>query len=376
MSTRTGTGWTTETVRDDAAFRDLRDDWDELYRHCATASAFQSHGWLTGWWQGYARPGRLRLTVVRRHGRLVAAAPLMLDRRGAFGVLVPLGGALADHTEVLVADDVAGPAARALAAALLAEPGWQAVDLPESRPGAVTGTAFWDAWPGRRYRLASSVCQDLPALPLTGFLAQLPGKQRRTARHGLVTLNRSGLVPHEVTADEADRAVADLLRLHELQWRGRGIDPEHVSPAFAAYLCRAVTAMLATGQAALVEYRAGDRLMASHLMFVSHDSLDGYLSGVDPALRKGLDVTMTLLADALPRAHRLGLARVGFLRGEEPYKDRWRPRRVRNQRIVLVRPASVAGLGYAARVRAGRAVVAAAKRHAPWLRTLRDRLRR
>jgi len=375
MTTLTGAAWTAETIRGDDAFRNLRDDWVDLYRRCATASPFQAYGWLEGWWHAYARPGRLRLTLVRRDGRLVAAAPLMLLRRGGAGVLVPLGGALADHTEVLVADDVAEPAAGALAGALLREHGWQAIDLPESRPGAVTGTTFWDTWPGRRSRIESSMCQELPALPLDDFIAWLPGKRRRNARHAAALLNRSGLVLHEVGADEAGRAVADLLRLHALQWRNRGINPEHLSPAFAAYLSRAVAAMLAAEQAALIEYRNGDRLLASHLMFLGHDSLDAYLSGVDPVLRKGMDLTMTLLADAMPRAHWLGLSTVSFLRGEEPYKDRWRPRRERNQRIVLVRPASALGLAYAARVRATCAAVAVAKEHAPWLRTVRDRLR-
>ncbi|KUL23481.1 GNAT family N-acetyltransferase [Actinoplanes awajinensis] len=376
MITRADAGWTVETVRGDDAFRNLRDDWADLYRRCATASPFQSYGWLEGWWHAYARPGCLRLTLIRHDRRLVAAAPLMLRRRGGVRVLVPLGGDLADHTDVLIDDDVAEPAARALTRALLAQPDWQVIDLPESRPGALTGTAFWDAWPGRRYRIASSMCQELTTQTLTAFLASLPGRQRRTARHTLVVLDRSGLDLHEVPADEAGPAVTELLRLHAQQWRGRGINPEHLSPAFAAYLRRAVTTMLGAGQASLVEYRDGDRVLGAHLAFLGHDSLDGYLSGVDPEMRRGMDLTMTMLADAMPRAHRLGLSTVSFLRGEEPYKDRWHPRRTRNQRILLVRPASPAGLGYAAAVRAGRAAVAAAKEHAPWLRTVRDRLHR
>ncbi|MFI1991540.1 GNAT family N-acetyltransferase [Actinoplanes sp. NPDC020271] len=369
-----GAGWTAETRGDDA-FRELRDDWEDLYHRCPAASPFQSYGWLDAWWHAYAEPGRLRLVLIRRDGRLVAAAPLMLSHRAGTRVLVPLGGTLADYTEVLIADDLAGPAARALADALLREPGWRAIDLPETRPGATTGTAFWDAWPGHRYRIASSVCQHLPALPWDDFVASLPGRQRRHARHALVTLNRSGLVRHEVTAGEADRAVPELLRLHALQWRGRGINPEHLTEEFAAYLGRAVTAMLAAGQAVLVEHRDGDRVKTSHLAFVGHDALDGYLYGADPALRRGMDLTVMMLADAVPRAHRLGLSAMSFLRGEEPYKDRWRPQRERNERVLLIRPGSPAGMAYALRVRAWRAAVAAAKKHAPWLRTVRDRIR-
>lgn len=372
MTTLDRTGWSAETIRRDDGLSGLHDEWDELYRRCDTASSFQAYGWVHSWWQAYGRPGRLRLTLVRRDGQLIAAAPLVL-RRG--GVLGPLGGALSDHTEVLLADDMPGPAARALAEALLHESGWHAIDLPEAQQRGPTATALWDAWPGRRYRIDSSICQALPAGTLDDFLAWLPGKQRRAGRHGLRVLSRIGLVTHEVTADEAGRAVTDLLRLHALQWRDRGINPEHLSPEFATFLRRAVAAMVPAGQAALVEYRSQDRLTASHLILLGHDSLDGYLTGVDPALRKGLDLTMMLLSDAMPRAHRLGLSTVSFLRGEEPYKDRWHPARERHQRILLVRPGSTAGLVYAARVRIERAAVSAAKQHAPWLRTVRDRIR-
>ena len=46
-----------------------------------------------------------------------------------------------------------------------------------------------------------------------------------------------------------------------------------------------------------------------------------------------------------------------------------------NRRVVLVRPASPRGLAYAAAVRTRGAGVRWAKERAPWLRTLRDRLR-
>ncbi|WP_067498845.1 GNAT family N-acetyltransferase [Actinoplanes sp. TFC3] len=377
MSTVTTTGWAVETRCDDGALVAVRDEWVDLYGRCATASPFQAHGWVAGWWQAYGQRGRLRLTLVRHGGRLVAVAPMMLvRRRGGVGVLVPLGGQVADFTDVLVDDAIAGPASARLADALVRDRGWQVVDVPESRPGAVTGGALLDAWPGRRYRLDASLCLRLPAVPLPDFLATLSSKQRRSARHEVVRLERCGLRMNEVSTQEAGRAVPELLRLHAMQWQGRGIQPEHLRPAFAQYLTRAVTLMLADEQAVLVEYRDGNRLLASHLMFAGRDVLGGYLYGVDPELRKRVDVTTMLLTDMVPRAHRLGLAASSQLRGDEAHKLRWRPVPERNSRLLLVRPGSAAGAWYAASVRAGRAGVAVAKKHAPWLRAVRDRVRR
>ncbi|MFI7598066.1 GNAT family N-acetyltransferase [Actinoplanes sp. NPDC049681] len=368
--------WTAETRRGDDGLAGLRDQWEDLYARCATASPFQSYSWLESWWHSYATPGTLRLVLVRHEGRLVGAAPLQVRRQAGCTVLTPLGGALADFTDVLAADGVVRPAARILARALLLEPGWQAVDLPESRPGAVSGTALWDAWQGGRWRTPASLCLELPASPMEDLVRVLPPKTRKTVRRRLNQLDRAGVAVRAVTAAEAGPAVAELLRLHELQWRGRGINEHHLTPAFAGHLTRSVGGMLAAGQAALLEYRIDGRLMASSLMLIGRDVVGGYLYGADPALRERVDVSTMLLADTLPLAHRLGLPTMSMLRGAEHYKARWQPREALNQRIILGRPGSVRAAVYASRVRTARAAVLAAKEHAPWLRDVRDRARR
>jgi len=368
--------WTAETRRGDNGLAGLRDDWDDLYARCASATPFQAYAWLESWWRTYAQPGALRVTLVRHEGRLVAAAPFVLSRRTGATVLTPFGGALADFTDVLLADDVARPAARILARALLLDPGWDAVDLPESRPGAATGGALWTTWPGRRWRMPASLCFELPAMPMDDLVRSLPAKTRKTVRRRLNQLARTDVDVREVTPGRAAPAVAELLRLHELQWRGRGGNEHHLSPAFAGHLTRSVAAMLARGQAALLEYRIDGRLMCSSLMLIGRDLVGGYLYGADPELRDRVDVSTMLMNDTLPLAHRLGLPTMSMLRGDEPYKLRWQPRQARNERIVLARPRRLRGIAYGLRVRAWRTAVHTVKEHAPWLRTVRNRARR
>jgi CelD/BcsL family acetyltransferase involved in cellulose biosynthesis len=258
----------------------------------------------------------------------------------------------------------------------LLDPNWDAVDLPESRPGAPTGAALWDTWPGHKWRMPASLCFELAAMPMEDLVAALPAKTRKTVRRRLNQLARTDVDVREVTPGRAAPAIADLLRLHELQWRGRGINEHHLSPAFAGHLTRSVTGMLARGQASLLEYRIDGRLMCSSLMLIGRDMVGGYLYGADPELRERLDVSTMLMNDTLPLAHRLGLPTMSMLRGDEPYKLRWQPRQARNERIVLGRPGSLRAIAYGSRVQTWRAAVHAAKEHAPWLRTVRDRARR
>jgi hypothetical protein len=291
-------------------------------------------------------------------------------------VLTPLGGALSDFTDILLDDRLAIEATGALAGALAEEPGWQAIDFPEVRPGGMAGATLHDAWPGARWALDASLCLELPASPMADFVDQLPTHSRKTVRRRVNQLRRAGLEVREVAADDADRGIGELLRLHAAQWRGRGGNPHHRSSTFAGHLTQAAGAMIGSGQAALLEYRVDDRLLASSLVLTGHDLVGGYLYGADPELRDRVDVTTMLLADTLPMAYRLGCSTMSMLRGAEEHKLRWRPRESRNTRILLARPGSVRGPAYAMGVRARHRAVAVAKAKAPWLRTVRDRVRR
>jgi CelD/BcsL family acetyltransferase involved in cellulose biosynthesis len=376
VATATAADWSVEIRDRDDGLTGLGAAWDDLAGRCAAATPFQSHAWLQGWWRTYGVPGRLRLILVRRDGRLVAAAPLMLRRRAGVPVLTPLGGAFSDFADVLADDDVAAQACRVLAGALLRQRGWRAVDLAETRPGAVAGAALWDAWPGGRWRAPASLCLELPASPMEDLVRGLPTHSRKTVRRRLNQLGRAGVDIRPVAAEDTGRAVADLLRLHALQWQGRGVNAEHLSAAFAMHLNRALPGMVRAGQAALREYRIDGRLVASSLVLIGRDLVGGYLYGAEPSLRERLDVTTMLLADTLPMAHRLGVPTMSMLRGAEEHKLRWRPREAPNRRILLVRPGSPAGAAYARGVLAARAAVLAAKERAPWLRAVRDRIRR
>jgi CelD/BcsL family acetyltransferase involved in cellulose biosynthesis len=365
-----------ETRRTDDGLDGLGAEWDDLFARCAAATPFQSYAWLESWWRTYGEPGRLRLTLVRHGDRLVAAAPMTLRWRSGCPVLTPLGGPFSDFTDVLLDDDMAVQGSAVLAANLIRQPGWQAIDFPETRPGSVAATTLWQVWPGARWSTPASLCLELPASEMEDLVRDLPQHSRKTVRRRLNQLKRSGLDIREVCATDAGLGVAELLRLHELQWQGRGVNQAHLKPEFFSHLSRSVAAMIGRDQAALLEYRIDGKLMASSLVLIGRDLVGGYLYGADPALREHVDVTTMLLADTLPMAHRLGRPTMSMLRGAEEHKMRWRPVESQNQRILLARPRSVRGAAFAKGVLAFRAGVRIAKARAPWLRKVRDHLRR
>ncbi|MEU8774716.1 GNAT family N-acetyltransferase [Streptomyces sp. NPDC048606] len=320
--------------RDPRQFAALEEPWTRLVRGCPTATPFQSHGWLHSWWLSYGKEGRLRLLLVRRGDELVGAAPLMLVHR-PLPRLVPLGGPITDHFDVLVAAEHADQVVPALARGLHRAARAAVVDLREVRPGAAA-EALYEAWPGARGRLADSTCMELPVLPFDELVKRMPASGAQRVRAKLRKTDAAGIEEHDVTEEEVPQAVRTLLRLHEKQWRGRGVTPEHLRPRFAEHLTRATRRMVRTGEGRLTEFRLDGKVVAANVTLLSAAFSGGYLYGADPDLRgRKVDVATLLLRHEAGRAFAEGRGVVSFLRGNEPYKNHWRPQTVVNRRLLL-----------------------------------------
>ncbi|MEV7172289.1 GNAT family N-acetyltransferase [Streptomyces sp. NPDC093224] len=320
--------------RDPRQFAALEESWNRLVRACPTATPFQTHAWLHSWWLSYGKEGRLRIVLVRRGEELVGAAPLMLVHR-PMPLLVPLGGPITDYFDVLAAAECADQVVAALAQGLHRAARGAVVDLREVRPGAVA-EELYRRWPGIGRRLADSTCMELPTLPFDELVKRMPASGAQRVRAKLRKTDAAGIEEHEVTEQEVPRAVRTLLRLHEKQWRGRGVTPEHMRPRFAEHLTRATRRMVRAGEGRLTEFRLEGKVVAANVTLLSAGLSGGYLYGADPDLRaRKVDVATLLLRYEAGRALADGRPVVSFLRGSEPYKNHWRPETVVNQRLLL-----------------------------------------
>ncbi|MFF1561047.1 GNAT family N-acetyltransferase [Streptomyces sp. NPDC058279] len=320
--------------RDPRQFAALEEQWNRLLRVCPTATPFQSHAWLHSWWLSYGREGRLRLLLVRRGEELVGAAALTLVHR-PLPLLVPLGGGITDYFDVLVHPEHADQVVPALAHGLHRAARGAVVDLREVRPGA-SAEAVFEAWTGARAELTDSTCMELPTLPFDELVKRMPASGAQRVRAKLRKTDAAGIEEHEVTEQEVPGAVRTLLRLHEKQWRGRGVTPEHLKPRFAEHLTRATRRMVRAGEGRLTEFRLDGKVVAANVTLLSAALSGGYLYGADPDLRdRKVDIATLLLRYETGRALAEGRPVVSFLRGNEPYKNHWRPETVVNRRLLL-----------------------------------------
>ncbi|SEO92716.1 Acetyltransferase involved in cellulose biosynthesis, CelD/BcsL family [Actinacidiphila rubida] len=333
---------TVHVCRNAGEFGGLAREWAGLYQRCHTATAFQSHAWLWSWWLSYGGRRGLRVVLVRRGGELVAAAPLMRVHR-PLPALVPLGGAITDYTDVLLADAEAG-VATALAAGVRRAARGAVVDLREVREGA-SAERLLACWRGTTRRLPDSVCLELPGLPMDGLIARVGSSRGQRIRASLRKLEAAGVEEREVPPHEVPSAIETMMRLHLLQWRGRGVTPEHERPRFARHLARAAAWMAADGAASVTEFRMDGRVVAANLTVLSPQLAGGYLFGADPVLRAAkVDVTTLLMRHGVGQSAGGGRATLSLLRGAEPHKFHWQPEHRTNQRLLMAGRASAPAL--------------------------------
>ncbi|MBP2050407.1 CelD/BcsL family acetyltransferase involved in cellulose biosynthesis [Streptomyces griseochromogenes] len=326
-----------EVCTDERAFAELAGEWGRLYGACRSVTPFQSHAWLHSWWLSYGTEGGLRLVLVRRHGELVAVAPLMRVRR-PWPALVPIGGAISDFCDVLLDETAAAQGALALADALAELAGTALIDFREVRPGGAVERVYL-CWRGPRHRVSDSACLELPALPMDQLIRRLPSARAQRIRNKVNKLTRLGVEWRLVGHDETEDALRRLLELHRLQWEGRKVSPEHLRPRFLEHLVRSAGPMVRSGEAVVREFTLDGAVVGVELTLVSRNLAGIYLYGVDPRLReRRADVATMLLRASTEHLVAEGASDVlSLLRGKEPYKYRWDPRTVVNQRFLLAR---------------------------------------
>jgi CelD/BcsL family acetyltransferase involved in cellulose biosynthesis len=372
--------WSAEVCTDDAlwaAGSPARAEWDRLWSRCPGSTVFQHSAWLDSWWAGYGEPGRLRAVLVRRSGELVAAAPLQLVRRGPVGVLTEVGAGISDFGGILAAGqepcpgraeeslpgesaDVAKTEAISHLRSALVELN-RPIDLRELPTGS-DARLLAEGWPHPVRVWHDSPCLFLPARSFDETVRALPRRTASRVRGKSRRIDELGLTSQVTPAAEAAATIADLLRLHEEQWKNRGISAEHQTDRFVRHLSTAVPALIEAGYADLVRYRYDGELLGCELMLHSHGMAGSYLSGLSPRLRQKIDLATLMLRNGLGLAVQREAAEYSMLRGLEPYKLRWSPRLVHNERVLLGGRGAAATRLYAQSITGRKRLVKVAKK--------------
>ncbi len=330
-----------EIIDDVDGFDRLREQWQGLHARTVPRNVFSSYAWSRTWWRNFGEERRLFLLAVRDRERLLALAPLELSREN-FGPVsvralqivgtagVPSRGmGLADRADFLV-EPGRSDALDQLVRSIVEEQAWDVLllrGLPEASPtlGALEATLSSERVILRRRRRSNSFVLELPA-SWDAFLASKSAKWRKTHRAQANRAERAGRVEYErhfpCSSEELERAWEHVVAINLSSWkadRGTGLLQLDVLREFF----RELTAAAAEeGLLDLTLARLDGEPFAYELYLSTNDTAGAY----DGAYRRdtahlspGILITGFLIRDSIER----GMQAFDFMRGDEPYKQRW-----------------------------------------------------
>ena len=294
------------------------DGWEEQWDGLVDRSPLPSP-FLRSWWLKGTGGAHRRFLLVVEGGRLLGGLALEEERRHGMARIQMMGGGrlCPDHLDLLAApgheDTTVG-----LFRGWFERPGGRLIDLQ----GVRAGSRLAEALPGHaRCRPGAAA----PWTPLAGgvdaYLATLPSSFRRTIRRATARLAANGARHRMRRGPSAVRSLPIFGALHQAQWAGRS----EFMPGFGRFAVGFELGAQAD-EAVVHELATDEEVISIVLAFEVAGRVSLYQSArlLDPRWR---DATTVLLAAVIDDACGRGFTEVDFLRGEEPYKGRFAPRR-------------------------------------------------
>jgi CelD/BcsL family acetyltransferase involved in cellulose biosynthesis len=337
MTTYSTSQHTISIVEDARAFATLEQEWNDLYHDSLLVTPFQSWAWLYSWWEAYGKRYELQLITVRNgEGHLIGILPLMLGRSRGFRRLLFVGTGASDYLDVLARKGWEAEVAEAGARAMGQIGAWQVADLHQLRPASAAWDIF-ERWTGPKVRVYQDSCPMIDAKPWDELLMSFKRKMRYDVRRALRRAHKDGVHCEQATAENAEQAVLRWIALHQEGWRGRTIDPTHLTREFEFHLEAAARRMIASGLGGVYEFRRDGEVIASHLLVFGSDFVGEYLWGATQEALERYQVSSLNIHNGIHVALERNCACLDLLRGEEPYKLRWASKVVASHRAILGR---------------------------------------
>lgn len=307
-------------------FGAFRLEWRDLVAHSAVATPFQTPEWAETWLKWYGRGQRPFALEVREGKDLVGLYPLV-QGRSPWRPIRPLGTGPSDYLHPLALTGREAEVAREVRNWLKSRNGL--IDLHQIREDMPLGSDSGG--------LEQAVCLvlDLPST-YDAYLKTLGKSLRYDAK-------RLDKLPVEITTG---REVEVFLDLHTRRWRKRGLPGAFLGRA-AGFHREWTTIAEREGWLRMTILRHEGNAVGALYGMVLNETSYYYQAGFDPEA-KAISPGTLLVAHAIRTAIEEGRTAFDFMRGDEPYKRRWKPtRELRNRRLLRSGSGALAKLGEA-----------------------------
>ncbi len=321
---------------------ELREPWRELADADPLATPFQSWEWQSLWFKHFGARKRPRVWTQWEGGQLIGLYP-MVEVASPWRALRPMGCGPSDYLQPLARPGFERDVAEGTADFLRSEASNRLVDLQQLRETLPLAEALKREV--RVFDQAMCLVLDLPA-SYDAYLKSL-GK---SLRYDVKRLEKSPFADgrakiEPVGTENAAEGVDFFFEAHKKRWSKRGLPGAFMGSRIRDFHREWASVAAENGWLWMSLLTLdGVRIGAIYAMRFGKTCFF-YQSGFDPAF-SALSPGSLLVAQTIRRAIEEGLERFDFLRGDEPYKRRWKPQHAyANQRILMGSDSALAKLG-------------------------------
>jgi len=312
-----------------ACFTDLQSQWQELAEATPLATPFQSWEWHSTWFRFFGKSKAPYLLAAYEGSDLIGLHPLARKRR-AWTVLRSSGVGPSDYLQPLSRPGYERQVEEAFSEHLSTQTQASLVDLHQLRDDLSQLTL------ANEVALEQGTCLVLD-LPKTydEYLATLGKSLRYDVRKLDKSLFAQGRAKVKmVTEENLGQGLDILFEQHKKRWRKRGLP--------GAFLGKTQDFHHAWGRMAVqkgwlqlgILSLDGNPIGAIYGMAMG-PTVFFYQAGFDPE-HKSVSPGTLLVASLIRQAIEDGREHFDFLRGDEPYKRRWKPQReYKNHRKIM-----------------------------------------
>jgi len=324
------------------SFDRLSEPWRALAAESPTATPFQSWEWQSTWFEVWGRGKAPRIVAVYEGNDLVGLMPFV-KTTGLWRTLRPMGIGPSDYLHPLFRDGYEQEVSTHLGGAIGEMRDVDLVDLHQVRE--TRGLASCLAGTVSSHQ-ATCLALDLPG-SYEAYLQTIGKSLRYDVRKLDRTLFQSGKARIEDhRPGELQETFTQFLELHRARWRKRGLPGAFFGPTIRfqrQWLPRAEQ----NGWLRLRILTVDSKPVGAIYALAMHGATYYYQAGFDPT-EGSISPGTLLVAHTIRRSIEEGAIRFDFMRGDEPYKRRWKPQHCfENRRLLLTRGSVRGNLGMA-----------------------------
>ena len=320
--------------------------WDGLVQRSDVDHPFLTHAWIRTFWEAFGEPGELCILVVRRHGQVVAIAPLVRRTRTMYGIqariIETIRNPHSPRSDFILSTQPLESCGAILGHLVGGRGGWDVLELGNLPETSVAYRAVRRIARVAGLHTGSESLGGSPFVPRptdwSTYLSTLSAKHRSNLRNRLGRLGRQGEVALETVAGGADLgdALEDVFRLEASGWKrgaGTAISSEPSTEHFYRTLARRAAAC---GWLRLQFLKVGDRRIAA-IYGLRYGGRHYIVKlGYDPEFSSYAPGHLVCML-ALEHAFAEGAVEVDFLGDDDPWKRDWTSE-VRTHRWLFVFP--------------------------------------